>query len=109
MKKELVLQTLKATQDRWHLPADVIFHSDRGSQYTAEDVMKQVSDYGWKQSFSYVGKPGDNAWSESFFSVLKKEIVHWRFYPTHESAGKLSSSILRLFIIDAEYRKSWAT
>jgi len=67
MKKELVLQTLRAAQDRWHLPADVIFHSDRGSQYTADDVMTQVSDYGWKQSFSYVGRPGDNAWSESFF------------------------------------------
>lgn len=97
MKKELVLQTLKATQDRWHLPADVIFHSDRGSQYTAEDVMKQVSDYGWKQSFSYVGKPGDNAWSKSFFSVLKKEIVHWRFYPTRESARQAIFEYIEAF------------
>ena len=86
MKKELVLQTLQAAQDRWHLPADVIFHSDRGSQYTAEDVMKKVSEYGWKQSFSYVGRPGDNAWSESFFSVLKKESVHWVHFHTREEA-----------------------
>ncbi|MDD5017857.1 MAG: transposase [Eubacteriales bacterium] len=76
VKKELVLQTLKATQERWRLPAGVIFHSDRGSQYTSDEVMKQVANYGWKQSFSRVGKPGDNAWSESFFSILKKEIVH---------------------------------
>ena len=76
MKKELVLKTLKAAQDRWHLPAGVIFHSDRGSQYTSAEVMAQVTVYGWKQSFSAVGKPGDNAWGESFFSILKKEIVH---------------------------------
>lgn len=86
MKKELVLKTLKAAQDRWHLPAGVIFHSDRGSQYTSDEVMKQIADYGWKQSFSRVGKPGDNAWSESFFSILKKEVVHWRFYPTRDAA-----------------------
>ena len=48
--------------------------------------MKKVKEYGWKQSFSRVGKPGDNSWSESFFSILKKEIVHWRFYKTKESA-----------------------
>ena len=76
MKKELVLKTLKAAQDRWHLPVDVIFHSDRGSQYTAAEVKEQVASYGWKQGFSAVGKPGDNVWSESFFSILKKEIVH---------------------------------
>lgn len=86
MKKELVLKTLKAAQDRWHLPADVIFHSDRGSQYTAAEVKEQITAYGWKQSFSAVGRPGDNAWSESFFSILKKEIIHWRFYPTREAA-----------------------
>jgi len=97
MKKELVLQTLRAAQDRWHLPADVIFHSDRGSQYTADDVMTQVSDYGWKQSFSYVGRPGDNAWSESFFSILKKEIVHWRFYPTRESARQAIFEYIEVF------------
>ena len=90
------MHTLRAAQDRWHLPADVIFHSDRGSQYTADDVMTQVSDYGWKQSFSYVGRPGDNAWSESF-SILKKEIVHWNFYPTRESARQAIFEYIEVF------------
>lgn len=97
MKKELVLKTLKAAQDRWHLPADVIFHSDRGSQYTAAEVMEQVAAYGWQQSFSAVGKPGDNAWSESFFSVLKKEIVHWRFYPTRDAARQAIFEYIEVF------------
>jgi len=86
MKKELVMKTLKAAQDRWHLPAGIIAASDRGSHYPSDDVMKQVSDFGWEHSVSRVGTPGDNAWSESFFSILEKEIVHWRFYSTRESA-----------------------
>lgn len=97
MKKELVLKTLKAAQDRWHLPSGVIFHSDRGSQYTSANVMEQVAAFGWKQSFSAVGKPGDNAWSESFFSILKKEIVHWRFYPTREAARQAIFEYIEVF------------
>lgn len=97
MKKELILHTLKAAQERWRLPEGVIFHSDRGSQYTSDDVMKQVADNGWMQSFSRVGTPGDNAWSESFFSILKKEIIHWRFYPTRESARQAIFEYIEVF------------
>lgn len=97
MKNELVLKTLKAAQARWHLPSGVLFHSDRGSQYTSAEVMAQVAGYGWIQSFSAVGKPGDNAWSESFFSVLKKEIVHWRFYSTREAARQAIFEYIEVF------------
>lgn len=97
MKKELILKTLKAAQDRWHLPSNIIFHSDRGSQYTSAEVMAQVASYGWRQSFSAVGRPGDNAWSESFFSILKKEIVHWRFYPTREAARQAIFEYIEVF------------
>jgi putative transposase len=38
------------------------------------------------QSFSRVGKPGDNSWSESFFANLKKEAVHWRHFQTRAEA-----------------------
>lgn len=97
MKADLVMRTLKAAQDYWHLPTGTIFHSDRGSQYTADRVMTQVASYGWKQSFSRVGKPGDNAWSESFFSILKKEIIHWRFYPTREQARQTIFEYIEVF------------
>ena len=71
MKAELVVSTLKAAQNKWYLAEDVIFHSDRGSQYTAQSVTKQFASYGWRQSFSRVGKP---------------EIIHWQFYKTRELA-----------------------
>ena len=73
--------------------------SDMFCCYTGnpDDVMTQVSDYGWKQSFSYVGRPGDNAWSESFFSILKKGIVHLRFYPTRESVRQAIFEYIEVF------------
>lgn len=86
MNADLVLATIRDAQRRWGLPKSCIFHSDRGSQYTSKTVMQQIANYGWQQSFSRVGKPGDNAWSESFFAILKKEIIHWHFYPTREAA-----------------------
>ncbi len=84
--KELVLNTIRAAYGRWPIPEGAILHNDWGSQYTAKAVKELVERLGWKQSLSRVGKPGDNAWSESFFSILKKEIIHWHFHPTRESA-----------------------
>ena len=97
MKADLVFETIKAAKERWHIPRGTIFHSDRGSQYTAKKVMQQISRYGWQQSFSRVGKPGDNAWSESYFSVLKKEIIHWQFYPTREEARQRIFEYVELY------------
>lgn len=97
MKAELVLHTIKMAQERWRLPAGVIFHGDRDSQYTAKKVTEQVASYGWQQSSSRVGKPGDNSWSESFFSILKKEIVHWRYYPTREQARQAIFEYIEVF------------
>jgi len=76
MKADLVMTTIQSVFDRWQVPKGCIFHSDRGSQYRAEEVRKLLSQHGLLQSFSRRGKPGDNAWSESFFATLKKEIIH---------------------------------
>jgi transposase InsO family protein len=73
---ELVLKTLKAAQDRWHLPADVIFHSDRGSQFTSYAFRESLSRYGALQSMSGTGRCYDNARMESFFATLKKEKLY---------------------------------
>lgn len=76
MTKELVMETIRSATKQWRLRKGTIFHSDRGSQYTSAAVMEQLRKLGLKQSFSREGMPGDNAWSESFFSILKKELVH---------------------------------
>lgn len=86
MKTKLVTETIKKAKKRWNLPKDCTHHSDLGSQYTASETQKLLKQLGFQQSFSRAGKPGDNAWSESFFSILKKEAVHWRNFQTREEA-----------------------
>ena len=86
MKKELVLRAFLNAQARHRLPKGIIFHSDRGSQYTSKQFVETLEQYGIKQSFSRVGMPGDNASAESFFSTLKKECVHWRHFSTRSEA-----------------------
>lgn len=85
MKKELVLNAIRAMLARHKIEKGCIFHSDRGSQYTSNAVKDLLCRNGMRQSFSRVGMPGDNAWSESFFATMKKELIHWTHYETKES------------------------
>jgi len=84
MKKELVIQAFLNAQARHNLQPGVIYHSDRGSQYTSKAFTETLKLYGLEQSFSRVGLPGDNAWAESFFSTLKKECIHFRHFATRD-------------------------
>ena len=84
MKKELVIQAFLNAQARYGLGRGIIFHSDRGSQYTSNEFMKTLALYGITQSFSRVGMPGDNAWAESFFATLKKECIHFKQFRTRD-------------------------
>ncbi|MDR1727777.1 MAG: IS3 family transposase, partial [Acidobacteriota bacterium] len=85
MTAELAVDAMRAAVSRHRLAEGCVFHSDRGSQYTSEAYRGLLSRSGVRQSFSRVGMPGDNAWSESFFATLKKELTHWRHYETRES------------------------
>jgi len=85
MTKDLVLNAILGMLARHDLAKGCIFHSDRGSQYTSKAVMGLLQQYGLRQSFSRVGMPGDNAWSESFFATMKKELIHWTHYETKEA------------------------
>lgn len=54
----------------------LIFHSDRGTQYTANSFRKLLRSCSVKQSFSPSGSPHHNAVMESFFSSMKKEELY---------------------------------
>lgn len=54
----------------------MIFHSDRGSQYTGGHYRQTLAQYGAIQSMSSTGKCYDNARMESFFATLKKESIY---------------------------------
>jgi transposase InsO family protein len=53
----------------------VVFHSDRGSTYTADTFTKACRDNGIRQSMGRVGSCFDNAAAEAFFSTLEWEVL----------------------------------
>ena len=64
-------------------PADgVIFHSDRGCQYTSRDYAALARANGVILSVSRKGECWDNAVAESFFATIKRELINDRPWPT---------------------------
>ena len=53
--------------------AGLIFHSDRGSQYTSQDYQDLLDTMGFRPSMSGVGACYDNAVVERFFGSFKHE------------------------------------
>jgi transposase InsO family protein len=64
----------------------VIFHSDRGSEYTSRKFGRACRKLGVFQSMGRVGSCFDNAVSEAFNSVLKVEYVHRHTFGTWAEA-----------------------
>ena len=61
-----------------------MFHSDRGSQFTAFSFHKLLDSLDVVQSFSQKGYPYDNACCECFFKYLKKEETNRKNYQTKQ-------------------------
>jgi len=58
----------------------IIFHTDRGCQFTAKKFRKHLDNLNMVQSFSAKGRPYDNAVMECFFKYLKKEETDRKSY-----------------------------
>jgi transposase InsO family protein len=68
------------------IPADAIFHSDRGSNYTSAEFGAILGGLGIRQSVGRTGSCFDNALAESFNAAVKVERVHRTVYPTIRKA-----------------------
>ncbi len=64
----------------------VIFHSDRGSEYTAELYATACRRLGVVQSMGRVGSALDNAAAEAFNSIIKVEYIHRHHFRTRSEA-----------------------
>jgi putative transposase len=69
--------------------AGVIFHSDRGSTYTAGDFTRLCRDLTIRQSMGRVGSCFDNAAAESFFSTLEFEVLSRYHFRTRAEAQQV--------------------
>jgi putative transposase len=75
MRKELCIQAFEnACKSR--NARGMLYHSDRGSQFTSGAFRESLARYGAIQSMSGTGRCYDNARMESFFATLKKEKLY---------------------------------
>ncbi len=86
MTKELVCSALTMALWRRGFPTQVIFHSDRGSQYCSMAYQALLAQHQIKSSMSRKGNCWDNAVAESFFHTLKTELIYLTIYQTKEEA-----------------------
>ena len=74
LSSEVVLRAFYSALKTISARKGLIIHSDRGVQYTAGGFRKQLKDLGFVQSLSRRGNCYDNAYCESCFSLLKREL-----------------------------------
>lgn len=76
----LTINTFKDAFESRGNPTDLSFHSDQGSNYTAQKFRDLLRFLKVEQSFSHKGNPYDNACMESFFSTFKREEYNTKNY-----------------------------
>jgi transposase InsO family protein len=67
---------------------EVVFHSDRGCQYTAEDYRTACDALGVTQSMGSVGDSYDNAQAESVWAGFKREAIDGEHFATKAQARR---------------------
>ena len=77
---------LMAVTMRGELPGKVIFHADRGTQYTSGQLARFARRHDVAQSVGRTGVCWDNAQAESFWSTLKAEFYNRYTWPTKIAA-----------------------
>ncbi|MFC1592308.1 IS3 family transposase [Thermodesulfobacteriota bacterium] len=86
IKSELVCDAFKMALQHRQPECGLLFHSDRGVQYAAEEYQALLSRNKVVCSMSRKGDCWDNACAENFFSRLKSEHIQDRVYATRDEA-----------------------
>ena len=85
MDSELVCRALGNAIARNGKGDNLVFHSNRGCQYSSKKYQQMLEKYGVSGSMSNPGYPYDNSCMESFFASLKKEFIMRKGYATMEA------------------------
>jgi putative transposase len=91
------LRVLKRVIKQRQVLCDVIFHTDRGIEYTGfrfQDVLKQ---HGLLRSVNRLGMCTDNAHMESFFHTLKAELTRGRAFRSEKELRLALNSYINQF------------
>lgn len=88
LRTELVTDALTNAVAARNPEPGLIFHSDRGCQYTSGEYATLAGDLDVRLSIGRTGQCWDNALAESFFASLKGECLNQQAWPTHASARR---------------------
>jgi putative transposase len=80
LEANVLVELMQTTYMNRHSPQGLIFHSDRGLQYTSKEFSNYLESIDVTQSFSQKANPYDNSVAESFFASLKKEEIYRHIY-----------------------------
>ena len=97
MAVQTVIPALQMAYERFKPSPGLIFHSDRGIQFSCHDFRALLSRYQMIQSMSGKGNCYDNAVTESFFGTLKKELVYHHKYKTRFEARRSLFQYIEIF------------
>jgi putative transposase len=86
LSKNLVEESLLRAVSSKRPEKEVLHHSDRGSQYCSHEYRSLLKRFGLVVSMSGRGNCYDNAPMESFWGILKQELIHHRHYRTRREA-----------------------
>ena len=75
MTRDLICKEITRAYKLRRPPRGLVFHSDRGSQYTSKKFQKLMKSYGVRSSMGDVGVCWDNAVVERFFGSLKHDWI----------------------------------
>jgi len=82
MRTSLILEAMAMAFTSRRPAPGLIFHSDRGSQYTSTAFRDLLARHQLRQSLSRPRQCWDNAVAESFFATLKTELIYRSALPT---------------------------
>ena len=97
LSKYLVSESLFKALELKRPAQGLLQHSDRGSQYCATEYRQILDQKGILASMSRRGNCYDNAPMESFWGILKQELVHHRHYATRREAMSEIREYIEIF------------
>jgi transposase InsO family protein len=93
----LVLAAWEMAQSQRQPAPELVFHSDRGSQYASADFRQALASSQTQASMSRQGNCYDNAAMEAFWSTLKMELVYRQSFATLQAARAAIFEYIEVF------------
>ncbi len=97
LTRNLVGQSLLQALSARKPEKGLLHHSDRGSQYCSHEYQSLLKRFGLEVSMSGSGNCYDNAPMESFWGILKQELVHHRHYRSRREAMEEITEYIEIF------------